>query len=563
VVANGITQIILCLTVVIAAAVPLGIYMAKVFSREKTLLDRLLRPIERGIYRVARVDEDREMNWKEYAIALLLFNLVGFVFLYLVLRLQGHLPGNPMGIKAMPRPLAFNTAASFVTNTNWQAYAGETGASYLSQMLGLTVQNFLSAATGLTVVIALIRGFSRKKTDKIGNFWVDLTRSLLWILIPMSIVISIFFMWQGSVQNLNRYQTVRTLEGAQQTIAMGPAASQEAIKELGTNGGGFFNANSSHPFENPTPFSNSVQICVLLLIGAGLCITFGRMVGNWKQGAAILVAMLLLFVLALGVCFWAEWNGNQRLARLGVASPNSMEGKEVRFGVPVTSLFATSTTATATGATNGSMDSLTPLGGMMPMLNIMLGEVVFGGVGVGLAGMLIFAIFTVFIVGLMVGRTPEYLGKKIESWEMKLAVIIILIPSACILVGAGFAAVTRVGTTATLNHGPHGLSEIIYAFSSAAGNNGSAFAGLNASTGFYAVTLGIVIILGRIGILIPVLALAGSLVPKQPVPTTSGTFRTDKPMFPVLVASVVLIIGALTFFAALALGPIVEQLMMH
>jgi len=559
---NGIAQIVIYIVVLIAGAIPLGIYMAKVFSGEKTIPDKVLRPVERGIYRVTRVKPDKEMNWKQYAVALLLFNLAGLVFLYLLLRLQGHLPGNPMAFKSLPRPLAFNTAASFVTNTNWQAYAGESTMSYLSQMLGLTVQNFLSAATGLTVVIALIRGFSRKRTDRVGNFWVDLTRGLLWVLIPLSIVVSIIFVWQGTAQNLSPYKTVKTVQGAQQTIAMGPVASQEAIKELGTNGGGFFNANSAHPYENPTPLSNAVQIFSLLLIAAALCVTFGRMVGNWKQGAAILVAMLLLFVLALGVCLAAENSGNPRIAKLGVTSPNTMEGKEVRFGVPATMMYLNSTTSTSSGTVNGSLDSLTPLAGMMPMLNIMLGEVVFGGVGVGLAGMIIFAIFTVFIIGLMVGRTPEYLGKKIESWEMKMAVIVILIPSACILLGAGVASVTHVGVSSTLNHGPHGLSEILYAFTSASGNNGSAFAGLNANTGFYNVVLGIIMLLARLGILVPVLAIAGSLVSKQPAPVTAGTFRTDKPLFPVLLAAIVLVVGALTFFAALALGPIVEQLMM-
>ncbi|HEY5531973.1 MAG TPA: potassium-transporting ATPase subunit KdpA [Candidatus Anoxymicrobiaceae bacterium] len=559
---NGIVQIIIYIVVLIAGAIPLGIYMAKVFNGEKTIPDKVLKPLERGIYRITRVKAECEMNWKQYAVALLLFNLVGLVFLYLLLRLQGHLPGNPMAFKGLPRPLAFNTAASFVTNTNWQAYAGETTMSYLSQMLGMTVQNFLSAATGLTVVIALIRGFSRKRTNKVGNFWVDLTRAMLWILIPLSIVLSIIFMWQGTAQNLSPYKTVKTVQGSEQTIPMGPVASQEAIKELGTNGGGFFNANSAHPFENPTPLSNGIQIFSLLLIGAALCITFGRMVGNWKQGAAILVAMLILFTLSLGVCLAAESAGNPRIAKLGVTSPNTMEGKEVRFGVPPTMMYLNSTTSTSSGTVDGSLDSLTPLAGMLPMVNIMLGEVVFGGVGVGLAGMLIFAIFTVFIIGLMVGRTPEYLGKKIESWEMKMAVIVILIPSACILIGAGVAVVTHAGVSSTLNHGPHGLSEILYSFTSAAGNNGSAFAGLNANTAFYNITLGVIMLLARLGILVPVLAIAGSLAAKQPAPVTAGTFRTDKPLFPVLLAAIVLIVGALTFFAALALGPIVEQLMM-
>lgn len=559
---NGIAQIVIYLAALVLGAVPLGIYMAKVFSGERTLPDRLLKPLERGVYRVTRVKADREMTWKQYAVSLLMFNLLGLVFLYLILRTQGHLPLNPMGFGGLSRPLAFNTAASFVSNTNWQAYAGESTMSYLSQMLGLTVQNFLSAATGLTVVIALIRGFSRKTTDKVGNFWVDLTRSLLWILIPLAIILSVIFVWQGSAQNLSPYKTIKTVEGSSQTIAMGPVASQEAIKELGTNGGGFFNANAAHPYENPTPLSNGIQILSMLLIAAGLCVTFGRMVSNWRQGAAILAAMLLLFVFALGVCLAAESSGNPRIAKLGVSSPNTMEGKEVRFGVPSTVMYLNSTTSTSSGTVNGSLDSLTPVAGMIPMLNIMLGEVIFGGVGVGLAGMIIFAIFTVFIIGLMVGRTPEYLGKKVESWEMKMAVIVILIPSACILVGAGLAAVTKVGTSSTLNPGPHGLSEILYAFSSAAGNNGSAFAGLNASTGFYTLVLGVIMLFGRLGILVPVLAIAGSLAGKRPTPVTSGTFRTDKPLFPVLLAAIVVIVGALTFFAALALGPIVEQLLM-
>ena len=560
---DAVTQSIIFILALVALSIPLGLYMVKVFSGEKTFLDRLLRPIERGIYRVAHVNEDREMNWKQYALALLLFNLVGLIFLYVLLRLQGHLPGNPQGFTGLSPSLSFNTSASFVTNTNWQSYAGESTMSYLSQMLGLTVQNFLAPATGLCVIIALIRGFKRKKTDKIGNFWRDLTRSILWVLIPLSIVLAVILMWQGSIQNLSAYKKVTTIEGAQQTLAMGPVASQESIKELGTNGGGFFNANSAHPFENPTPLANEVEMIGILLIGAALCVTFGKMVGSWKQGATILVAMLLLFVIGLGVGLWAEaGHGNPRIAKLGVSSPNTMEGKEVRLGVPGTMIFANSTTASGDGAVNASHDSLTPIGGMVPMVNMMLGEVIFGGTGTGLGAMLIFVLLTVFIVGLMVGRTPEYLGKKVESWEMKMAILVILIPSACILIGAAIGAVTRAGTSSVYNPGPHGLSEILYAYSSSAGNNGSAFAGLSANTGFYNVSLGLVMLIARFGTVVPLLAIAGSIAPKQPAPLTSGTFRTDTPSFPVVLVAVVLIVGALTFFAALALGPIVEHLMM-
>ncbi len=560
---DAVTQSIIYILALVALAIPLGLYMAKVFSGEKTFLDRLLRPIERGIYRVAHVHEDREMNWKQYTIALVLFNLVGLIFLYVLLRLQGHLPGNPQGFKGVTPALSFNTASSFVTNTNWQSYAGESTMSYLSQMLGLTVQNFLAPATGLCVIIALIRGFMRKKTDKIGNFWVDLTRGILWVLIPLSIVLAVILMWQGSIQNLSAYKKSTTIEGTQQTIAMGPVASQESIKELGTNGGGFFNANSAHPFENPTPLANEVEMLGLLLIGAALCVTFGKMVGSWKQGATILVAMLLLFAIGLGVGLWAEaGQQNPRIAKLGVSSPDTLEGKEVRLGVPGTMIFATSTTASADGAVNGMHDSLTPIGGMVPLANMMLGEVIFGGTGTGLGAMLIFVLLTVFIVGLMVGRTPEYLGKKVESWEMKMAILVILIPSACILIGAAIAAATHAGTSSVSNPGPHGLSQILYANASSAGNNGSAFAGLSANTAFYNISLGIVMLIARFGSIVPLLAIAGSIAPKQPAPLTSGTFRTDTPSFPVVLMSVVLIVGALTFFAALALGPIVEHLLM-
>ena len=559
----GITQIILYMVVLVGLAIPFGLYMAKVFNREKTRLDFLFRPIERAIYKVARVKEDREMNWKQYAVALLLFNLAGLIFLYLILRLQGHLPGNPMNFKGMSRPLAFNTAASFVTNTNWQAYAGESTMTYMGQMLGLTVQNFLSCATGMTVVIVVIRGFSRKRTDKVGNFWVDLTRAMVWVLIPLAIILSAFFVSQGVIQNVSPYKKVTTVEQASQTLPMGPTASQESIKNLGTNGGGFFNANSAHPFENPSPIANGVETLSILLIGAGLCITFGKMVHNWKQGAVILVAMLILFSIGVGVAYYAESQGNPLIAKVGVSQPNQMEGKEVRIGIPGTMLFTNVTTDSGCGSVNAAFDSLTPIGGMVPMVNMMLGEVIFGGTGTGLGGMLVFAILTVFIVGLMVGRTPEYLGKKIESWDMKMSILVILVPSACILLGTAIAVSTKAGTTAVLNHGPHGFSEIIYAYSSSSGNNGSAFAGLSANSGFYNVSLGIVMLLARFGAIVPLLAIGGSLAKKQDVPLTAGTFRTDKPMFPALVVSVVVIVGALTFFAALALGPIVEALLLR
>ncbi len=559
---QGITLIILYMVALVALAFPLGHYMAKVFNREHTRLDFLFRPIERGIYKITHVKEDREMNWKQYAVALLLFNFVGLVFLYVLLRLQAHLPLNPQGFTGLSRSLSFNTSASFVTNTNWQAYSGETTMSHFSQMMGLTVQNFFAPATGLTVVIALIRGFVRKGTDKIGNFWVDLTRALLWVLIPLAIIVSLLLVWQGTPQTLNASNTAATVEGSEQTIPVGPMASQESIKDLGTNGGGFFNANSAHPYENPTPLANAIEMLCILLIGAGLCITFGTMVGKWQHGMVILAAMLLLFSLGVGIALWAESSGNPRIASLGVSSPNTMEGKEVRFGIPDTTLFVNATTDSGCGSVNAAHDSLTPIGGMIPLLNIMLGEVIFGGTGTGLGGMIVFAIIAVFIVGLMVGRTPEYLGKKIQSWEIKMSLLVILIPSACILIGAAIAAISKAGTSATLNPGPHGLSEIVYAYASSAGNNGSAFAGLSSNTVFYNTSLGIVMLIARFGTIVPLLAIGGSIVPKQHAPVTLGTFRTDRPMFPVLLSAVVLIVGALTFFAVLALGPIVEHLMM-
>jgi K+-transporting ATPase ATPase A chain len=559
---TDIIQILLYIVILIVLAAPLGRYMYKVYTGERTFLDRVLRPLERFIYRLLGVAAEEEMGWRGYAAALLVFNLLGMLLLFLIQLAQGYLPFNPQHFGAVKPALAFNTAASFMTNTNWQAYSGEATMSYLTQMAGLTVQNFVSAATGLTVVIALTRGLSRRSASTIGSFWVDLTRSVLWVLLPLSLIGSLALVSQGVIQNLGHYLTAHTLEGAGQTIAMGPAASQEIIKMLGTNGGGFFNANSAHPFENPTPLTNFLEMLAILLIPAGLTFTFGHMVGNVKQGKVILASMLILFIMFLGVCFAGEVAGNPQISALGVNGP-SMEGKEVRFGMANSTLFATITTAASCGAVNAMHDSLTPLGGLAPLMQIMLGEVVFGGVGAGLYGMLVFVILTVFIVGLMVGRTPEYLGKKIESAETKMAVLAVLIPAVAILAGSALAAATQTGTSSVLNAGPHGLSEIIYAFSSAAGNNGSAFAGLNANTIFYNLTLGLAMLIGRFGVILPVLAIAGSMAGKKITPPGSGTFETTGVLFALLLAGTVLIVGALTFFPALALGPIVEHLLMN
>jgi len=559
---TDIIQILLYIVILIVLAAPLGRYMYKVYTGERTFLDRVLRPLERFIYRLLGVAAEEEMGWRGYAAALLVFNLLGMLLLFLIQLAQGYLPFNPQHFGAVKPALAFNTAASFMTNTNWQAYSGEATMSYFTQMAGLTVQNFVSAATGLTVVIALTRGLSRRSASTIGSFWVDLTRSVLWVLLPLSLIGSLALVSQGVIQNLGHYLTAHTLEGAGQTIAMGPAASQEIIKMLGTNDGGFFNANSAHPFENPTPLTNFLEMLAILLIPAGLTFTFGHMVGNVKQGKVILASMLILFIMFLGVCFAGEVAGNPQISALGVNGP-SMEGKEVRFGMANSTLFATITTAASCGAVNAMHDSLTPLGGLAPLMQIMLGEVVFGGVGAGLYGMLVFVILTVFIVGLMVGRTPEYLGKKIESRETKMAVLAVLIPAVAILAGSALAAATQTGTSSVLNAGPHGFSEILYAFSSAAGNNGSAFAGLNANTLFYNLSLGLAMLIGRFGVILPVLAIAGSMVGKKITPPGPGTFETTGVLFALLLAGTVLIVGALTFFPALALGPIVEHLLMN
>ncbi|UWG96593.1 potassium-transporting ATPase subunit KdpA [Dehalobacter sp. DCM] len=540
----------------------LGKYMAKVFNKEKTIFDPIMLPLEKMIYRLAGINPEKEMNWKEYSKSLLLINAMGIGLLFVLQLIQGFLPLNPQGFGMVKPDLAFNTAVSFVTNTNWQAYSGESTLSYFTQMTGMTVQNFLSAATGIVVAIALIRGIARHQVKDIGNFWVDLTRCTLWILLPISFVFALVLVSQGVIQNLSPYLTLENIEGFKQTLAMGPVASQEAIKQFGTNGGGFFNANSAHPFENPTALSNFLELLAVLVIPAGLTFTFGRMVGNKKQGYVILGTMLILFVLFLGICYTAEIAGNPLLTAQGISQPTAMEGKEVRFGIGQSSLFAVVTTAASCGAVNNMHDSLTPLGGLVPMVQIMLGEVVFGGVGSGLYGMLMFVILTVFIIGLMVGRTPEYLGKKIESPEMKMAIFAVLIPSITILLGSAIAVVTKDGVSSILNPGPHGLSEILYGFASAAGNNGSAFAGLSANTLFYNISLAIAMLLGRFGVIIPALAIAGSLAAKKTIPQGPGTFQTTGVIFPILLTGTVLLVGALTFFPALSLGPIVEYFLM-
>lgn len=560
---NDIMMSIFYIVVLLLLALPLGKYMARVFSQEKTLFDFMFKPIEKVIYRITGVKQTEEMSWKQYAAALIIFNLFGMILVFLIQVWQDVLPFNPEQLAGVdPWHLAFNTAVSFMTNTNWQSYSPEATMSYFTQMTVLTVQNFLSAATGLAVAVALIRGLTRKNAKTIGNFWVDMVRSVIWILLPLSIFFSVVLVEQGVLQNLSPYVTVQTLDGASQKLAMGPVASQEAIKMLGTNGGGFFNANSAHPFENPTPISNFIEMLSIFLIPAGLVFTFGYMVGNRRQGYAIIASMILLFIIMLGTLYTSELNGNPILSSMGVSNPTSMEGKEVRFGIGGSALFATITTAASCGAVNSMHDSFTPFGGLITMLQIKLGEVIFGGVGAGFYGMMMFVVITVFIVGLMVGRTPEYLGKKIEARETKMATLAILIPSVIILIGSGIASVIDQGTSALANSGPHGLSEILYAFASAAGNNGSAFAGLSANTPFYNLMLAFNMVVGRFGVIIPALAIAGSMAEKKIAPPGSGTFPTTGWLFVVLLVSVVLIVGALTFLPVLALGPIVEHLLM-
>lgn len=559
---TDIFQMIIFLGVVFLLAWSLGLYMARVYQGERTLLDPILSPIEKIIYWLSGLNVEKEMDWREYAFSTLVFNILGMLLLFLMQLAQRYLPFNPQHFDAVAPDLAFNTAVSFMTNTNWQAYGGESTMGYFVQMMGLTVQNFLSGATGIVVAIALIRGLSRHSVKTIGNFWVDLTRSVLWILLPLSFILSLLLVSQGVLQNLNPYLTAHTLEGAKQVIAMGPVASQEAIKMLGTNGGGFFNANSAHPFENPTPFSNFLEMLAIIIIPVALLFTFGKMLKNMKQGMAILSAMMLLFLLFLGVCYVSESVGNPQIQALGISGPSAMEGKETRFGIANSSLFTVVTTGVACGAVNNMHDSLTPLGGLVPMLLMMLGEVCPGGEGSGLYGMLMFVVLTVFIIGLMVGRTPEYLGKKIEAWEMKMATIAILVPATVILLSTALAVLTKSGLAGISNPGPHGLSEILYAFASGVGNNGSAFAGLGANSIFYNLMLALAMFTGRFGIIFPVLAIAGSMAEKKIIPASSGTFPTTGMIFIVLLTGTVLIVGALTFFPALALGPLVENLLM-
>jgi K+-transporting ATPase ATPase A chain len=559
---NGWLQIALFCAIVTLLVKPLGYYMTRVFSGERTLLSPVLGPVERAVYWLCGVDERREQSWVIYAVAMLLFSLAGFLTLYALMRLQALLPFNPDGRSAVEQGLAFNTAMSFDTNTNWQSYVPETTMSYLVQMAGLTVHNFVSAATGIALAVALVRGFARRSATSVGNFWVDLTRCTLYILLPLSIVFALFLVWQGVPQNLGAYTEATTLEGAKQVIAQGPVASQEVIKMLGTNGGGFFNANSAHPFENPNALTNLVQIVLIFSLGAALTNVFGRMVGDEKQGWAVFGVMGVLFLAGVAVAYWAEAAGNPALTQLGLAGGN-MEGKEVRFGIANSALFATVTTDASCGAVNAMHDSFTPLGGLVPMFNIQLGEIIFGGVGSGLYGMLLFAIISVFVAGLMVGRTPEYLGKKIEAKEVKMAMLAILILPLSILGFTALATVTDAGLAGPANQGPHGFSEILYAYTSGTGNNGSAFAGLTASTMFYNTTIGLAMFIGRFLMIVPMMAIAGSLAAKKIVPASAGTFPTDGGLFVGLVVGVILIVGGLTFFPALALGPLVEHLSMN
>src|SRR5579884_432839 len=591
---NGWFQIFLFLLLIFLVTKPLGIYMARVFSREKTFMDPVMRPLERALYRVTGVDENHEMRWTEYAIAMLLFSVVSMIVLYLMQRLQGHLPFNPQKLGAVsPAHLAFNTAASFTTNTNWQAYSGETTMSYFTQMAGLAYHNFVSAATGIALAIAFIRGIARRQIQTIGNFWVDLVRCSLWVLLPFCVVGALVLVSQGVIQNLRPYDTAKLVEPLQvpktsadgkpvlgpdgkqvmdtvtdQTIAQGPVASQEIIKEFGTNGGGFFNANSSHPFENPTPFSNLFEMFCIFAIGSGLTYTLGRMTGSQAHGWAVWAAMAILFMAGCTVAYWAEARGNPLLAGTNqkvtaMQAGGNMEGKEVRFGIANSALFATITTDASCGAINGWHDSYTPLGGLVPLANIMMSEVIFGGVGSGLYGMLIDVILAVFIAGLMVGRTPEYLGKKIEAYDVKLSMLFVLVFPVVILTFTAISVVKPFGTASISNPGPHGFTQVLYAFTSGAGNNGSAFGGLTVNTPWYDTTLAIAMLLGRFFMIIPMLAVAGNLAGKKYVPPSLGTFPVTTPLFTVLLMGVIIIVGALTFFPAVSLGPVLEHLLMN
>mgnify|MGYP002713616599 CR=1 FL=1 len=558
---SGLIQIVLYLVLLTALTPPLGEYMARVFSGGKTAASAVLGPLERGIYRVCGVDPAREQHWTGYAASLLAFNLLGVLLLYAILRLQAFLPLNPAAMTAMTPDLAFNTAVSFTTNTNWQSYSGEAALSYLSQMAGLTVQNFVSAATGMAVLVALIRGFSRRSARTVGNFWVDMVRATLYVLLPLSIVTALFLVWQGVPQNLDAYVTATTLEGAPQAIAQGPVASQEAIKMLGTNGGGFFNANSAHPYENPTPLANLAQMVLIFAVGAALTNTFGRMVGDERQGWAILAAMGVLFLAGVTVAYAVEASGNPLLQALGVdPAGGNMEGKEVRFGVALSVLFAVITTAASCGAVNAMHDSFMPLGGLVPLLNIQLGEVIVGGVGAGLYGMLLFVVVAMFVAGLMVGRTPEYVGKKLEARDVKMTMLAILCLPLSIMGFTALALVVSSGLAGIQDAGPHGLSEVLYAYSSGTGNNGSAFAGLGANSLFYNTTIGLAMLIGRFAMIVPMLAVAGSLAGKKRLPTSAGSLPTHGPLFVGLLVGVILIAGGLAFFPALALGPIAEHL---
>jgi K+-transporting ATPase ATPase A chain len=589
---NGWIQILLFLTLIFAVTKPLGVFMARVFNRERTFLDPVARPLERLLYRVTGVDENHEMRWTEYAVAMLMFSGVSMLLLYLIERVQQWLPWNPQKFGAVAQDLAFNTAASFTTNTNWQNYAGEATMSYLTQMAGLAYHNFVSAAVGIALAIAFVRGIARREKETIGNFWVDMTRATLWLLLPMCIVYALALVSQGVVQNLKPYDTVKLIEPQQvqktgadgkplvgqdgkpvmdrvtdQTIAQGPVASQEAIKMLGTNGGGFFNANSSHPFENPTPLSNYLQMLSIFAIPAGLTYTLGRMTGSQRHGWAVWAAMAFLFLAGVTTAYWAEARGNPLLKgadqHVSTLQPGgNMEGKEVRFGIADSALFATVTTDASCGAINGWHDSFTPLGGMVPLANIMLSETVFGGIGAGLYGILIYVVLAVFIAGLMVGRTPEYLGKKIEAYDVKMAMLVTLVFPLVILVLTAMSSVRGFGTSSISNPGPHGLTQILYAFTSMAGNNGSAFGGLNGNTLWYNTSGAMTMLVGRFFMIIPMLAIAGNLAKKKYVPPSLGTFPVTTPLFSVLLVGVILIVGALTFFPALSLGPILEHLLM-
>lgn len=575
---NGLLQLALYFGVLLACVKPLGLYMARVYTGSRTVFDRIIGPLERLLYRVCGIDRTAEMTWRQYSVAVLVLSCVSFVTVYVLQRSQQWLPLNPESLSAVSPDSSFNTAVSFTTNTNWQGYGGETTMSYLTQMLALTVQNFVSAAVGMAALIALIRGFTRHSAETIGNFWVDLLRGTLYILLPLSLIFSLGLISQGVVQTFDAYHEVALLEPTvdvagkavtTQTIAVGPAASQIAIKQLGTNGGGFFNVNSAHPLENPTPLCNLLQLLAILLIPAALCYTFGEMVGDRRQGWAILAAMLVIFVPLLAITMISEQSGNPVLAHLGADQTASdsqaggnMEGKETRFGIVNSSLWAVATTAASNGSVNSMHDSYTPLGGLVPLWLMQLGEVIFGGVGSGLYGMLLLAIVAVFLSGLMVGRTPEYLGKKIGAFEMKMAALAILFPCAMVLVGTAVAVVSASGRETIFNPGPHGFSEVLYAFSSAGNNNGSAFAGLGANTPFYNGLLGLAMLVGRFCVMLPVLAIAGSLAAKKTVPAGPGTLPTHTPLFVVLLVAVVIVVGALSFFPSLALGPIVEHLQM-